>query len=228
MEYTNNEKFSKPDKNDLYSLALWNENTEKTDAALAIAGKPDEYSAAKTYAVGDKCIYENALYKCITAISTAEAWTAGHWAKTSLCAEDTANKAAIKELTENKANKDHSHAWSAITGKPSSFTPASHTHDDRYFTESEINNKLKDLVITKDFTSSKVTVAAQSAKQVAISFNVPSGYKMLNNVIVKTNGAVLLAYFAQRDGSVLTCYMYNFTNASATCTLTATVPFIKS
>ena len=100
MEYTNNEKFSKPDKNDLYSLALWNENTEKTDAALAIAGKPDEYSASKTYAVGDKCIYENALYKCITAISTAEAWTAGHWAKTSLCAEDTANKAAIKELTE--------------------------------------------------------------------------------------------------------------------------------
>ena len=135
---------------------------------------------------------------------------------------------AVNELTENKANKDHSHAWSAITGKPSSFTPASHTHDDRYFTESEINNKLKDLVITKDFTSSKVTVAAQSAKQVTISFNVPSGYKMLNNVIVKTNGAVLLAYFAQRDGSVLTCYMYNFTNASATCTLTATVPFIKS
>lgn len=135
---------------------------------------------------------------------------------------------AVNELTENKANKDHSHAWSAITGKPSSFTPASHTHDDRYFTESEINNKLKDLVITKDFTSSKVTVAAQSAKQVAISFNVPSGYKMLNNVIVKTNGAVLLSYFAQRDGSVLTCYMYNFTNASSTCTLTATVPFIKS
>ena len=83
-------------------------------------------------------------------------------------------------------------------------------------------------MITKDFTSSKVTVAAQSAKQVAISFSVPSGYKMLNNVTVKTNGAVLLSYFAQRDGSVLTCYMYNFTNTSATCTLTATVPFIKS
>ena len=122
----------------------------------------------------------------------------------------------------------HSHAWSAITGKPSTFTPASHTHDDRYYTESETNNKLKDLVITKDFTSSKVTVGAQSAKQVAISFSVPSGYKMLNNVIVKTGGAVLLAYFGQRDGSVLTCYMYNFTNTSVTCTLTATVPFIKS
>lgn len=33
-------------------------------------------------------------------------------------------------------------AWNSITGKPSSFTPSSHTHDDRYYTESEINTKL--------------------------------------------------------------------------------------
>lgn len=32
--------------------------------------------------------------------------------------------------------------WSGITGKPTSFTPASHTHDDRYYTESEMNTKL--------------------------------------------------------------------------------------
>lgn len=33
-------------------------------------------------------------------------------------------------------------AWGNVSGKPSSFTPASHTHDDRYYTESEINTKL--------------------------------------------------------------------------------------
>lgn len=33
-------------------------------------------------------------------------------------------------------------AWSGVTGKPSTFTPSSHTHDDRYYTESEINSKL--------------------------------------------------------------------------------------
>lgn len=32
--------------------------------------------------------------------------------------------------------------WSGITGKPSTYTPSSHTHDDRYYTESEINSKL--------------------------------------------------------------------------------------
>lgn len=52
------------------------------------------------------------------------------------------NDDAITQLNENKANKDHTHKWSAITEKPSSFTPASHTHDDRYYTESEINTKM--------------------------------------------------------------------------------------
>lgn len=33
-------------------------------------------------------------------------------------------------------------AWENVSGKPGSFTPASHTHDDRYYTESEINTKL--------------------------------------------------------------------------------------
>lgn len=33
-------------------------------------------------------------------------------------------------------------AWSNVSGKPSTFTPASHTHDDRYYTESEVNIKL--------------------------------------------------------------------------------------
>ena len=34
-------------------------------------------------------------------------------------------------------------AWTGITGKPSTFTPSSHTHDERYFTEAEILEKFK-------------------------------------------------------------------------------------
>ena len=33
-------------------------------------------------------------------------------------------------------------AWGNVSGKPSSYTPSSHTHDDRYYTETEINTKL--------------------------------------------------------------------------------------
>lgn len=32
--------------------------------------------------------------------------------------------------------------WDGITGKPSTFTPSAHNHDDRYYTETEMNTKL--------------------------------------------------------------------------------------
>lgn len=41
-----------------------------------------------------------------------------------------------------KASSKPSYSWSEITSKPSTFTPSSHTHDDRYYTETEINTKL--------------------------------------------------------------------------------------
>ena len=37
------------------------------------------YSATVTYAVGDKVRYNYQAWECITAITTAEAWTADHW-----------------------------------------------------------------------------------------------------------------------------------------------------
>lgn len=38
-----------------------------------------EYDNTKTYAVGDYVIYNTQLYKCKTAITSAETWTATHW-----------------------------------------------------------------------------------------------------------------------------------------------------
>lgn len=37
------------------------------------------YDATNTYNVGEMCTYQGRLYVCTTQISTAEAWTAGHW-----------------------------------------------------------------------------------------------------------------------------------------------------
>lgn len=31
-------------------------------------------------------------------------------------------------------------SWADVTGKPSTYTPSSHTHDDRYYTENEVDN----------------------------------------------------------------------------------------
>jgi len=42
----------------------------------------------------------------------------------------------------DKADSADSTPWSGITDKPGTFTPETHTHDDRYYTETETNNLL--------------------------------------------------------------------------------------
>ena len=37
------------------------------------------YSSSATYAVGDYCIHDNRLYRCIVAIASGEEWNAEHW-----------------------------------------------------------------------------------------------------------------------------------------------------
>ena len=45
-----------------------------------------------------------------------------------------------------KAATKPSYSWGEIKDKPSSFTPVSHNHDDRYYTETEMNSKLDEKV----------------------------------------------------------------------------------
>ena len=47
----------------------------------------DAFSTSSTYAVGDYCIYNNKLYKCTTAISTAGAWDSSKWTETQIADE---------------------------------------------------------------------------------------------------------------------------------------------
>lgn len=73
------------------SAAIWLTETPPTAVQVPTYGEfqgllsaigviePAEYDATATYSVGDLCWHENAMYRCNTAISTAEAWTAAHW-----------------------------------------------------------------------------------------------------------------------------------------------------
>lgn len=45
-------------------------------------------------------------------------------------------------ICNTTVNPSNSVSWSDVNEKPSTYTPSSHTHDDRYYTESEINTKL--------------------------------------------------------------------------------------
>ena len=70
-------------------------------------------------------------------------------------------------------------AWANVSGKPSSYTPSSHTHDDRYYTETEVNNLLDDKSDTSHNHNSTylgITAKAESAKSAdSVAWNNVSG-----------------------------------------------------
>lgn len=53
-------------------------------------GVAAQYSSSATYNVGDYVIYNGQLYRCTTAITTAESWTAAHW-QASVISDDVAS-----------------------------------------------------------------------------------------------------------------------------------------
>lgn len=58
-----------------------------TSIATALANMSDEFSTSKTYKVGQLCIKDDKLYRCTTAITTAEAWNSSHWTETTIAEE---------------------------------------------------------------------------------------------------------------------------------------------
>lgn len=55
------------------------------------------YSTSSTYSVGDYVMYSNQMYRCTTAISTAEAWTPAHWTAVSTGGEIVGVKSTLTE-----------------------------------------------------------------------------------------------------------------------------------
>ena len=106
-------------------------NSAERRALLPLANIPDSsifsiaflqnlalnYDATATYALNKLCVQGSKLYRCTTAITTAEAWTAAHWTEATV--EDVL--AAIRSALGAKAPL----ASPAFTGTPTAPTPTS-------------------------------------------------------------------------------------------------------
>ena len=62
----------------MHNLVIRDNNYEIVDASVRLS-MADEYNSLSTYSIGNIVLYNGQLYKCNTAINTAEAWTAAHW-----------------------------------------------------------------------------------------------------------------------------------------------------
>lgn len=87
MAETDNMNLALPGSNEYVDVEVLNENFRKIDAAVLMALAAAAPYSAKTYPLGAYCTRGGRLYRCTTAITVAETWTAGHWTETTVTAE---------------------------------------------------------------------------------------------------------------------------------------------
>lgn len=75
------------------------------------------YSASSTYAVGDYVTYNNKLYECTTAITTAEAWNSSHWTETSVSSEVSDLKGDLNKHTFEILPSDYNNRVANLAGQ---------------------------------------------------------------------------------------------------------------
>ena len=83
-------------------------DVQDTKTQQMIAGV---YSTSGTYAVGDYVTYDGKLYRCVTAIDTAEAWTVAHWTEVTVGGDVADLKSAIQPPVYEIAGKDLSEVF---------------------------------------------------------------------------------------------------------------------
>lgn len=88
---------------------------DANDAAL-FNNMSDQYSSARAYDVGDICIHNNDLYKCVTAVEAAETFNASKWNKTSLAALHAEQEKKISKNTQSLTQLGTVYTCTGLTG----------------------------------------------------------------------------------------------------------------
>lgn len=99
----------------------------------------------------------------------------------------------VNNLLAGKSATSHSHAWSAITGKPGTFMPSDHNHDGRYFTESEIKEMIWNEISVDEFSVDNVSISPGPHTQ-SIAINKPGYWAVgvvLADVVNATSGGTM-------------------------------------
>ena len=187
MEQTRNYGLNKPGGSDYARIDVLNANMDAVDAALKELEESKAEGAALAAHEADGVKHVSAAEReTLTqgfALLSDEVDT--HIARTDNPHGVTAKQAGAVPTTRKvngkalsadvtlaagdvgAASASHSHTWAAITDKPTSFAPESHTHDDRYYTETEMDSKLSGKLGTSGDGKSTTVTFAEAASRAA-------------------------------------------------------------
>ena len=95
----------------------------------------------------------------------------------------------VGNVTGNCSGTAGGVAWNNVSGKPSTYTPSSHTHNDIYYTETEVNNLLSGKANTSGTYSSLTVGNATKATQDASGNVITTTYATKTDLSGKANDA---------------------------------------
>ena len=174
------------------------------------------YSASSTYAVGDYVYYAGTLYRCTTAITTAEAWTAAHWTAAKLANDvgelksstDSIDEALTEYIPSSNAIQELTSASSlAINGQTGAIVSLSGWKI-TYFP-----------IKAKEVVTLTVAFSANSTSVFSFSENVPSngGESTVIKWESSSTSGYSATYTAQKNGYIL------ISSTNITVTVTGTI-----
>lgn len=193
----------------------WKPLVIKANADLTVLA--DEYSNASTYVVGEYCRYDGQLYRCTTAITTAESWTPAHWTETNIGDELDSIKVAINNkgrmytteplttLYTNVAN-DEFEVFSAAATMTSQLTDGDYSGLSYGFAVFHPQNNLVEVLAMATGASKIYTCRISSDGTVSYACDV--------GVTAVTSGKVL--YFTSVTVMAKTGNIVDFSNAAIT------------
>ena len=123
------------------ALLLLSRVSDSSNAIIAfLQNLAPDYDATSTYALDKLCVYSGALYRCTTAIETAEEWTAAHWTEATV--EDVL--AAIRSALALKAPL----ASPAFTGTPTAPNLTDQSADGQVANKKYVDDKVAGVSVT--------------------------------------------------------------------------------
>ena len=106
------------------------------------------------------------------------------------------------------------HCTLSTTVQNTKASKTGHTHDDRYYTESEIDTRVKNLFTIKSFSISYSADKINTGSMQVIPYTIPSGYKMIDAFNVYTTGCVTASCYQWIDDDGIHIYVYNLATGS--------------
>ena len=202
------------------------------DASKIIA---DPYDSTSTYAVGDYCIYGTLLYKCTTAVSTAEAFDSNKWTACLVTDEmgsggGSANlhevtQAQYDALTEAQKKNGEMYFIKDVNGDGSQFQPVIYSTEEReigVWTDGKplyqktliLSNTIINLIVEVDLSSLSIdTIVDAAGEYDRIPANndlliYPFGFYQSNSVFswLRTVNNNKLSYLIQQPNTEITTF----------------------